>query len=362
MSRSPRSRVAAFGRSRGFTLVELLVVIAIIGVLVALLLPAVQAAREAARRMKCQNNLKNIGLACLNYEAARKVLPPGSSIQTQTGVNGLSWSVHILPYIEQGALDTTVMQKIKAIEQATGKDADAYQLEDLNDLEIELFLCPSDEAAEIKDKFREGSKSSSYTGVAGSFMSRYKQRFNQEAQCNSPDQDCVGPRGGQCNATNTDGLLFPGSKLDVGAAGDGMSNTLLAGERWYQLRIWTAGVYHSESAPRGQGAVKRPSTGYTPQGCCSSATKNVDSKYPINADLNVVGYYISHQNDTDRPTKPSGAPTGMLFNDFPFGSFHTGGANFVHGDGSVEFLQDSIDMTVLLAKASRNGEEPIGAP
>src|SRR6478752_7496148 len=94
-----------FRKSRrvGFTLVELLVVIAIIGVLVALLLPAVQQAREAARRMSCQNNLKQLGLAMHNYESTHKVLPPGGQPAKGTSNNyGVSWLALILPYMEQG--------------------------------------------------------------------------------------------------------------------------------------------------------------------------------------------------------------------------------------------------------------------
>ena len=91
---APRAR-------RGFTLVELLVVIAIIGILVALLLPAVQAAREAARRTQCTNNLKQLGLAVHNYENTNKELPPGGLTPTG-GSYGHSWWVRILPYIEQG--------------------------------------------------------------------------------------------------------------------------------------------------------------------------------------------------------------------------------------------------------------------
>ena len=86
----------------GFTLVELLVVITIIGILIALLLPAVQAAREAARRMQCSNNLKQVGLAILNYESSYSVLPPGGLRLSSRAAYGSSWWVRILPYIEAG--------------------------------------------------------------------------------------------------------------------------------------------------------------------------------------------------------------------------------------------------------------------
>src|SRR3954469_3488637 len=110
--RDSHLRVRRGGRGHvgtAFTLVELLVVIAIIGILVALLLPAIQAAREAARRTKCVNNLKNVALACLNYESSRKALPPGSLLvlDPKTGgaagtQSGLGWQVLILPFIERG--------------------------------------------------------------------------------------------------------------------------------------------------------------------------------------------------------------------------------------------------------------------
>ena len=89
-------------RFRGFTLVELLVVIAIIGILVGLLLPAVQAAREAARRMQCSNNSKQLGLALLNYESTFRVLPPSRINLTTPRIFQQSWTAMILPYIEQG--------------------------------------------------------------------------------------------------------------------------------------------------------------------------------------------------------------------------------------------------------------------
>src|SRR5688572_6935349 len=101
--------------SSAFTLVELLVVIAIIGILVALLLPAIQAAREAARRTKCVNQLKNIGLACLNYESANKAYPPGSTFALKKdgtifpSASGLGWPVLILPYMEESGVNEQML-------------------------------------------------------------------------------------------------------------------------------------------------------------------------------------------------------------------------------------------------------------
>ncbi len=99
MKTCSRQSSALSGARRGFTLVELLVVIAIIGVLVALLLPAVQAAREAARRIQCTNNMKQLGLAVLNYESAKKELPPAYTVKPKH-----NYVAFILPYIEQGPL------------------------------------------------------------------------------------------------------------------------------------------------------------------------------------------------------------------------------------------------------------------
>ena len=345
-------------RDLGFTLVELLVVIAIIGVLVALLLPAVQAARESARRMSCTNNLKNIGLACLNYESTNKVLPPSTLNATQTTKNGRSWPVVILPYIEQGALDSEVQRRIDQFEQDNPNgSAGAYNLGELNDLRLDLYLCPSD--TEVEGKFRSGSSSSSYSAVMGSFISRSTQINGSAPNCNT-EEDCVGAD--VRFAVNADGMMYPGSEVSFQKVTDGTSNTMLVGERWYQLRIWTAGNYHGDNyCRRRPKPCEMPPTGYTPQGSFSSAAKNLDSRYPQNSDLNVVGFYVSHDNSRDRPNKPDGAPSSMQFNNLLFGSFHPGGVNYAYGDGSVRFISDSIDINTYLAYGSRNGEEVISA-
>jgi prepilin-type N-terminal cleavage/methylation domain-containing protein/prepilin-type processing-associated H-X9-DG protein len=348
--------------SRGFTLVELLVVIAIIGVLVALLLPAVQAAREAARRMKCQNNVKNIGLACLNYESARGKYPPGSKPSSRptsgsSSFNGPSFLVLIMPYAEQGQFEANIAAWLKSQKAAnSGQDVDIYGFAEANQTRIDLYTCPSDDPAELYDSWIGGGKNTtaSYAGVAGS----HSTRPNTEPCLQSHGQPGLGTCvGSGSTVMNVDGMLFPGEGVETKSVLDGTSNTFLAGERWYQLRSWTVGVYY------GQGVMQKYKEGYTPFMSFSASAKNVNVNIPPNPDLNTTGYYQLHKNENpDRPPMPSGAPKTISYNDLPFGSFHTNGVNFVYADGSVHFINDSIDLQVYGALASRNGAETVELP
>jgi prepilin-type N-terminal cleavage/methylation domain-containing protein/prepilin-type processing-associated H-X9-DG protein len=146
-----RSRVTLVRpKSQGFTLVELLVVIAIIGVLVALLLPAIQAAREAARRSQCMNNLKQIGLACLNYESARKVLPPGVETDAASGGNTRvfsGWSREIMSYAENPALRD--MYQPQSASPPLHLGSNDPRVKEYRETLVPMYTCPSDFPMEL---------------------------------------------------------------------------------------------------------------------------------------------------------------------------------------------------------------------
>ena len=286
-----------------FTLVELLVVIAIIGILIALLLPAVQAAREAARRLECTNHLKQIGLALHNYHAALRSFPSGS-LPASGGNQGWAWTVLLLQYFEQGALHGMI-------------DFSSHSLTPENDelgkTPIDLFLCPS--ATKVEDDYRygQGFSGSSYDGVMGA------NHNNQHYE----------PARSHCGAWFTDGMLYPNSRVKVRDITDGTSNTLAVGERTYQLRQWMLG--------------------HTDVTVCVNHAKNV--VYPINASPAQSGYYL-YDNQA-----PPGANKVLAFNDCSFGSKHPGGANFALADGSVHFLTENMEMPVFRSLASgQDGE------
>lgn len=343
-------------RSFGFTLVELLVVIAIIGILVALLLPAVQSAREAARRLQCANNLKNIGLACLNYESSKGTLPPGGvNANNSSGPNesGIGWPVLIMPYIEGNAISDQAFAILE-----TNDDAYSPAFDELNRLKPAMYLCPSDaELPYQAEKFQDATrKAMSYAGVSGSYYSRTGEcPPNRESgvYCVSVGLNDI------FGANNYDGLLVQDWPVELRKASDGLSNTLMVGERTYQIRTWMIGAYWN--IPRSDGKNRdRENAPDGPQPRTALfGMKNITAEFPINHDpLN--GAYIGHSNALgDRPTIDDTTPKVIPVNDLPFASFHAGGVNFGYGDGSVRFMSDDIDLDIFVALGSRNGGEVI---
>ena len=242
--------------SRGFTLVELLVVIAIIGILVALLLPAVQAAREAARRNSCVNNMKNCALGAINYESTYKRFPPGASysLRPEVGYNGFSWQVAILEFMEEASsADVIKEEQAKALAIDASKPLHPYRIQNGNPDHLALrtvtfaissiFECPSD--GEAFDSVpvsggvaqREaGVPASNYYAVSGAGRTRNLDFPNDDRIQAEEVEDYYGD-------VCWDGIMMAGKGANTGQIVDGLSKTLLIGERWYHLRIWTVGGY-----------------------------------------------------------------------------------------------------------------------
>ncbi|MBX3426107.1 MAG: DUF1559 domain-containing protein [Pirellulales bacterium] len=352
-------RVRRPRRSFAFTLVELLVVIAIIGVLVALLLPAIQAAREAARRSQCVNNLKNVALACLNYESAFGTLPPGGKNTTTAQASGFGWPVYALPYIEQAGIS---QQAISVYTNQTNPDAYGSAMDELNTLLPELYLCPSDqELKNQREKFGNANRRAmSYAGVMGSYFSR----TGQCPSTKSGNHYCVTSGSALFGPNNYDGLLIQDWPVDLREASDGTSNTLLIGERTYQVRAWMIGAYWV--TPTDPPTNPRDPTKVVPSGpqpaTAFFACKSISDKAPPNHSP-YNGCYVGHDNALgDRPEVPDSTPRTLGVNELPFASFHPGGVNFSLGDASVRFINDSVDMVTYLALGSRNGGEVVPIP
>jgi len=319
--------VSSFGRRRGFTLVELLVVIAIIGVLVALLLPAVQAAREAARRMKCQNNLKQIGLASHNFHDVTGELP-----RAYWGTTGLSWHVYLLPYIEQKTLfdliDTTTPGKISINDP---NKADPYGL-----VSLQAYLCPS---CSLK---RQGFAPKDHingpadlipanTGQPAAIAHYYGINGPRGAVGGSNYPTGTGTHENVPAATS--GMFQRDGTIRMARVTDGTSNTLMIAEMsWLspqygtRYRVWLRGGDEYAGVIAG-----RPSFVVS----CRNITN------PINGIL------------TSNLIVP--------YNDVPFGSMHPGGMNVTLGDGSVRYLNQNISMATYRALGSRDEGETIAA-
>jgi prepilin-type N-terminal cleavage/methylation domain-containing protein/prepilin-type processing-associated H-X9-DG protein len=305
-NRSPESWLK---RSRGFTLVELLVVIAIIGILVALLLPAIQAAREAARRTQCTNNLKQISLGLNNYHDTFRIFPPGAWNYANRG-NGLAWTVFILPFIEQ----QTVYEEF---------DFGRNSWNNFNHLPgmnlIPAYHCPSLRLKNGAGGAGEqiGGKDPYTTHYYSVMGPQGVNPFGTTGPANYPTNGNANPHGGFA----TGGILYRNSTTRIGDVTDGTSNTMIVGEiSWDEAncyRNWVRGI-----------------TG-TGDGEAAGSLKNIEFG------IRVVPYNGSNN-----------------FNDVSFGSQHPGGCQFAFADGSVTLITEAIDLNLLKALASREGKEP----
>jgi len=294
-------------------------VIAIIGVLVGLLLPAVQAAREAARRSSCSNNLKQWGLGLQNHLDVKKRFPPGS---TYANPWGASWMVHMLPYVEQ----TSKFDQMDLSQPCWHNSASVNMLA-LNGFNFATLHCPSSPLPQTGagiSNLGHASANACYVGIAGS-------ADEAAATTYSSGHGIVGSKG----------VLFPNARVGVHDITDGTSKQLVISEHGdYQTdandvrQHWRGSQPHSFAM--GFNRTTPPSGGGDPGDLRAFNTTTI--RYAINA----------------RRTANQPGVSGNFGNNIPLNSAHSGGVNSVFADGSVRFLADAIQLTTLQALAKRD--------
>jgi prepilin-type N-terminal cleavage/methylation domain-containing protein/prepilin-type processing-associated H-X9-DG protein len=327
-------------QQKAFTLVELLVVIAIIGVLIALLLPAIQAAREAARRMDCSSRLKQMGLALQNYHGAHKVFPPGDvmikgSDPAKPQWTGLSVHTHLLPYLEETNAQRMINFKVSYLH-ADNKQAKLTQLNS--------FLCPSDPSDHPYDAADEqsGGSNNYYVNQGTSLLNGGLLRWETSSKNN--------------HQTDATGICFRGSRVKYKDLRDGASKTAAFAERRkndgdQSILTWETDTIRLEGTD----------------------PKTPDEAYKVCYDYDVTQANTGHPRYVGTPwirayhsttyyfhvLPPNGRscmmPSGLIATSS--NSQHPGGVNIVLCDGSTQFFNDSVDIKVWRALGSRAGSE-----
>ncbi|HEV3439924.1 MAG TPA: DUF1559 domain-containing protein [Gemmata sp.] len=307
---------------KAFTLIELLVVIAIIAILIGLLLPAVQKVRDAAARSSCQNNLKQLALACMSYHDTTGYLPydcsPEAGNSATWGMGGTNWSwiAHVLPYIEQGPLYSGI---------SGGGNLDLVTLvaaynTGLLGTTIKTLMCPADNppASLMTSRADLGGYTiglTSYKGVSGQNWEWGGFNYPGTSSCVYAN-DYYGLGDG-------DGIFFRGDgnkKKKITDIHDGTSNTFMVGEDIPLFNEWCSWPYSN----------------------------------------NAVGTCAVPPNYEMPPTMA--ANPGNWPDTYSFRSYHTGGLQFAYADGSVHFISQSIDSPTYRAMSTIYGGETLVAP
>jgi prepilin-type N-terminal cleavage/methylation domain-containing protein len=318
--------IAMTRRLRGFTLIELLVVIAIIAILIGLLLPAVQKVREAASKVRCQDNLHNLGVALHNYEGTHKVFPPSSTSGLGTGVwlyagsssdrdparHLHSFASLILPQLEQSSLRNSIDFNVSSLSMTNRPAAETV---------LDVFRCSSYSGSDF-------SGALTYTG--GTINSQRMAIRNYVAMGGRNVRSLSGLPG-----TAPEGVMYPGSRTRFADITDGTSNTILLAEtREANASVWIDG---------------------------SAASVVARWMNPASPTLEGSTVSINYGPSPD-PTKIYYYPIlGGIQQDWGPSSFHSGGALHLIGDDQVRMLSENLSIQVYDGLATRNGGEVFGA-
>lgn len=308
--------MAILRRKSGFTLVELLVVIAIIGVLVALLLPAIQAAREAARRSTCANHLKQIGLAAQNHHSAHGRFPPGLTavpMGDDDEEDGYAWSVFLLPYLEQQAIYDAYQRDLPNLPLPRGWRSDPSDPVVWAQTVLPVYSCPSS---------RLPAQSPGSTGP-----------FNRILGCGKSDYK-------GCSGDHEDGALIQAIHEHVQGLGgrngfeirqftDGTSNTFFVGESSYYTTYSVVGGLTDPGIPGRNPGMSQ------------------DRRFPV-----WVGAVVLDESNLAETNCDT--PLGVRAKDDVFYSEHPGIVQFVYADGSVHPVSENIDITTYILTGIRN--------
>ena len=350
-----KMEIAVNYRKSGFTLVELLVVIAIIGILIALLLPAVQMVRAAARRVSCSNNLKNLHIATANYETSYKRLPHGLWTSTYDGsassapynlrFYGRTWFVEILPFIEQNQTFLSWNQFESADAQKTNSlDASGQFSHDApSAARVPSFICPMDfdlgEPAELDVNnigYPQGFFGiSSYLGNGGTHSTYFREA---EMQDNGAFY-MTGP--GSKPGTWLVNLVENAKPCKIESFRDGTSYTFMFGERYHEDINFDRLLHQSA------GAARFPLAKYGAWGWFGGGNGTAHVLGSTEVPLNFV-------TPADAPSSGGGAAFDAVDQRLSaYGSGHVTGANFAFADGSVRFVGDTVDFITYQAMSTR---------